>query len=157
VARGRAGGYTLKLPSEDRHLYTKSHFLDELAVSVGGYVAERVVFNELTTGAGDDLKKATALARSLVTRFGMSDKIGPVVFADREEMIFLGREIATERTHSEETARTIDSEVKHFIEGAVEKAEEIIKRRRAKLDEIANILIERETIEREEFDRVVKE
>jgi len=157
VSRGRAGGYTLKLPSEDRHLHTRSHFLDEIAVSLGGYVAEKLIFNELTTGASDDLKKATALARSLVTRFGMSEKFGPVVFGDREEMVFLGREISSEKNYSEETARTIDEEIKKLLETAEKRAAEVLTRRKEKLEEIASILIERETIEREEFDRIVKE
>ena len=155
VSRGRAGGYTLKLPSEDRHLFSRSHFLDELAVSLGGYVAEKVVFSELTTGAGDDLKKATALARSLVTRFGMSEKIGPVALGDRDEMVFLGRELTTERNYSEETARVIDAEVKKLLDDAYSRAEEVIVLKRPKLEEIAKILIEKETIEREEFDKVM--
>lgn len=156
VSRGRAGGYTLKLPSEDRHLYSRSHFLAELAVALGGYVAEKLVFNELTTGASDDLKKAAALARNLVTRFGMSEKIGPLVFGDKEEMIFLGREIATERNYSEETARTIDQEVKLLIDEAYKTARDILERRRDILDKIAAVLIDKETIEREEFAMLVK-
>jgi len=155
VSRGRAGGYTLKLPLEDRHLHSRTHFLGEIAVALGGYAAEKVVFNEITTGASDDLKKATALARSLVTRFGMSEKIGPIAFGEKEEMVFLGREIASERSYSEETARAIDSEVKKLIDDGYEHAKEILTHRRDKLDEIANILIERETIERDEFDTVV--
>ena len=157
VARGRAAGYTLKLPSEDRHLYSRSHFLDELAVSLGGYAAEKLVFNELTTGAGDDLRKATDIARSLVTRFGMSEKIGPVAWGEKEELVFLGREITSDRHYSEETARTIDEEVKHLLDAAYKRAHEILTKRRVKLDEIAHTLIEKETIEREEFDRIVKE
>ncbi len=156
VPRGRAGGYTLKIPSEDRHFFSRSHFLDDLAVSLGGYAAEDIVFNELTTGASDDLRKATALARNLVTRFGMSEKIGPMVLAEKEEMIFLGREIATQHNYSEETARTIDQEVKRIIDQAFVKAKEILTKSRAKLEEIAKILIEKETIEREEFDKIMK-
>jgi len=156
VSRGRAGGYTLKLPSEDRHLFSRTHFLGELAVAVGGYVAEKVVFNEITTGASDDLKKATDLARNLVTRFGMSEKIGPVALVDREEMIFLGREFGTERNYSEETARTIDAEVKRFMDDAYRTAEKILTSRRDKLDAIAAVLIEKEVIEREEFAQLVK-
>ncbi len=157
VSRGRAGGYTLKLPSEDRHLFSRTHFLGELAVSLGGYAAEKVVFDEITTGASDDLKKATDLARNLVTRFGMSEKVGPVSLGEREEMIFLGRELGTERNYSEETARLIDSEGKRLMDDARGHAEEILTRRRAKLDEIASVLIEKETIEREEFAELVKE
>ena len=155
VSRGRAAGYTLKLPIEDRHLFSRSHFLDEIASALGGYVAEHLVFNEITTGASDDLKKATALARSLVTRFGMSDKIGPLALGDREEMIFLGREIASERNYSEETAQLIDKEVKRIIDAAHKRAKEVLTRRRGKLDEIARVLIEKETIEREEFDNLI--
>lgn len=157
VSRGRAAGYTLKLPTEDRHLYSRSHFLDELAVSLGGYVAEKLVFNELTTGASDDLRKASDLAHNLVTRFGMSEKVGPVVWSEKEELVFLGREIGQERNFSEETARVIDAEVTALIKQAQMRAEEVLSRRREKLDEIANILIEKETIEREEFNRLVVE
>ncbi|MBI3274253.1 MAG: ATP-dependent zinc metalloprotease FtsH [Candidatus Colwellbacteria bacterium] len=155
VSRGRAAGYTLKLPTEDRHLYSRSHFLDELASAVGGYAAEKLVFDEITTGASDDLRKATDIARSLVTRFGMSEKFGPMVLGEREEMIFLGREIATERNYSEETARLIDSEVKGLIDEAYGRAQNVLKERREKLDEIANILIEKETIEKDEFEKLV--
>ena len=156
VARGRAAGYTLKLPAEDRHLFSRSHFLDELAVFLGGYSAEQLVFKELTTGASDDLRKATDLAHSLVTRFGMSEKIGPMALGEREELIFLGRELTTKQNYSEETARLIDREIKHLMDSAHKRAKEILTKRRAKLDEIAKILIEKETIEREEFDKLVK-
>lgn len=155
VARGRAGGYTLKLPTEERHLYTRSHFLDDLAVSLGGYTAEKLVFDELTTGASDDLKKATTIARNLVTRFGMSEKVGPISLDDREEMVFLGREMGTERHYSEDTAKIIDAEVKRLMDAAFKTAKDILTKRRAKLDEIAEILIERETIEKEEFEALM--
>ena len=156
VPRGRTGGFTMKLPSEDRHYYSRSQFLDEIVVSLGGYVAEKIVFAELTTGASDDLKKATDIARNIVTRYGMSDKIGPIVLGDQEELIFLGREISTEKNYSEETARVVDQEVKRILDEAQKKANAIITKKRAKLDEIAQILIERETIEREEFERIIK-
>jgi cell division protease FtsH len=157
ISRGRAAGYTLKLPSEDRHLYSRSHFLDEIASALGGYAAEKLVFNELTTGPHDDLKKATNFARNLVTRFGMSEKIGPMAIGEREELIFLGRELATEHNYSEQTARTIDEEVKRIIDEGYTRAADILQRRRAKLDEIAGVLIKRETIEKEEFSELVKE
>ncbi len=156
VSRGRAAGYTLKLPTHDRHLYSRSHFFDELAVSLGGYAAEKEVFGEITTGASDDLQKATNLARNLVTRFGMSEKFGPIALGEREEMIFLGREIATERNYSEQTAELIDREIKHLLDTAYSRAEKIVKDRRDKLDEIARILIEKESIEREEFEALMK-
>src|SRR3989338_1696813 len=157
IARGRAAGYTMKLPSEDRHLYTRSYFLDELASALGGYAAEKLVFNELTTGPHDDLKKATDLARSLVTRFGMSDKVGPMTFGEQEEMIFLGRELGTSRNYSEETARMIDGEIKRLMDEAFERAKKVLTRRRETLDAIAAVLIEKETIEREAFNTIVKE
>ncbi|MDP3778840.1 MAG: ATP-dependent zinc metalloprotease FtsH [bacterium] len=157
VSRGRAGGYTLKLPSEDRHLYSRKHFLDEMAVSLGGYIAEEIVFGDLTTGASDDLRKATDLARSLVTRFGMSEKVGPMVLGEKEEMIFLGKEIGTERNYSEDTARLIDQEIKHLITEAYTRGKDVVNTRRDKLNEIAKVLIEKETIEREEFDALMKE
>jgi len=156
VPRGRAGGFTMKMPSEDRHYYSRSQFLDEIAVSLGGYVAEKIVFAELTTGASDDLKKATDIARNIVTRYGMSDKIGPIVLGDQEELIFLGREISTEKNYSEETARIVDREVKRILGEAQKKANAIITKKRAKLDEIARILVERETIEKEEFEKIIK-
>ncbi|QQG45752.1 MAG: ATP-dependent zinc metalloprotease FtsH [Candidatus Sungiibacteriota bacterium] len=156
VARGRAAGYTLKLPIEDRHIFSRSHFLDELAVSLGGYASEKVVFNEITTGAADDLKKATALARNLVTRFGMSEKIGPIALGEREELVFLGRELTTEKNYSEETAQLIDREVKKLMDGAFDSAGKILTSRRDKLDEIAKVLMEKETIEREEFEQLIK-
>ena len=155
VSRGRAAGYTLKIPAEDRKMYTRGHFLDELSVALGGYTAEKVVFGELTTGAGDDLRKVADLARSLVMRFGMSEKIGPIVFGEQEEMVFLGKEITTQRNYSEETAKTIDEEVKKIIDGAFKKAKEVIMNRRKILDKIAKVLIDKETIEKEEFDALV--
>ncbi len=154
ISRGRALGYTLKLPTYDRHLYSRSHFLDELAVSLGGYAAEEVVFGELTTGAADDLRKATALARDLVQRYGMSKKLGPMTFGDQSELVFLGKEIGVERNYSEETAATIDKEVSSFMKKAFERAKSILKTRREKLDEIAALLIQKETIERDEFARI---
>lgn len=157
VSRGRAAGYTLKLPLEDRHLYSRAHFIDELASALGGYAAEKTVFGDITTGPHDDLKKATDVARSLVTRFGMSDAVGPIALGDREEMVFLGRELATERNYSEQTAELIDKEIKLLMDNARRTAEEIIQRRRDKLDAIAAVLMEKETIEHEEFDSLVKE
>ncbi len=156
VARGRAAGYTLKLPLEDRHLYSRSHFLADLAMSLGGYASEKLVFKEITTGASDDLRRATDLARSLVTRFGMSDKIGPIALSEKEELVFLGRDFSNERSYSEETAKTVDQEVKKFLDDAYEQAKSILTERREKLDEIAKILIDKETIEKEEFEKLVK-
>ena len=100
VSRGRAGGYTLKLPSEDKHLRSKSEFESELAVLLGGYTAEKLTFNELTTGASNDLKVASELARKMVAQYGMSDKLGPITFGEKEELVFLGKELGTEKNYS---------------------------------------------------------
>ncbi len=150
VSRGRAAGYTLKMPEEDKRLHTKSEFLSELAVLLGGYVAEKKVFNELTTGASSDLKQATHLARKLVTEFGMSD-LGPVTFGEKEELIFLGKELHETRNYSEEIAAKIDKEITKIIKKAQKQAEEVISKNFSKLEKVTKKLLEQETIEREEF------
>lgn len=155
VARGRAAGYTLKLPVEDRRLYSRSKFLADMAVALGGYVSEKIVFNELTTGAADDLQRGSDLARRLVTQYGMSEKLGPITFGDRQELVFLGREITQEKNYSEEVAAQIDKEVTRFISNAFKTAEKIITEKREKLDLIARTLIEKETIERDEFEQMM--
>lgn len=156
VARGSAVGYTLKLPTEDRHLHSRSEFIDELATLLGGYAAEKTVFNELTTGASDDLRKATELAKKLVTKYGMSEKLGPRTFGSREEMVFLGREIATEKGYSEETAAQIDKEISKLIDEAFHTAKKILTEKRKKLDQITKTLIKKESIERKEFEKLLK-
>ena len=155
VSRGRAAGYTLKLPSKERHLYSKSHFLDELAVSLGGYAAEKIVFGDLTTGASEDLSGASDVARALVTKYGMSEKIGPVSFGPKRGMGFLGREFGSEKNYSEEMAKQIDIEVKRFMTEASERAKSILLKNREALDAISGRLIEKETIERKEFDELI--
>jgi len=155
IARGRAAGYTLKQPTEDKHLRTKTEFLEELAVLMGGYAAEKLVFGEMTTGSSNDLEQATDLARKLVTRFGMSDKLGPRTFGEQEELIFLGKEIVTEKDYSDKTAAQIDDEVTKFISDAQKVAQNIVIQKRTLLDKIANELIEKETIEKEEFERIM--
>jgi len=156
VSRGKAAGYTLKLPLEERHLYTKSHFIDELAVSLGGYAAEKLVFGDLTTGAADDLYRATDVARALITKYGMSEKIGPVAFEGREGNIFIGRDFYTEKNYSEDVAKEIDKEVKNFMENAFKDATKVLQKNREVLNAIAEKLIEKETIERDEFDEILK-
>ena len=155
VSRGRAAGYTLKLPFEERHLYSRSHFLDEIAVALGGYVAEKLIFNEITTGASDDLRHATDIARSLVVSYGMSEKLGPVYWGEKNDWVFLGRELGVERNYSEEVAKKIDNEVSKIMKNAEKKAKEILVKYRKALDKIANLLIEKETIEQEEFNKII--
>ncbi|MCL5004789.1 MAG: ATP-dependent zinc metalloprotease FtsH [Patescibacteria group bacterium] len=156
VARGRAGGYTLKLPTEETYLRTKSQFMTDLAMMLGGYIAEKFVFGDVSTGASSDLQSASSLTRKLITKYGMSEKLGPITFGKTEEMVFLGREITTEKNYSEEVAKQIDEEVKNFINRAYVAAEKIIASRKKVLDAIAQKLIEKETIEREEFDNLIK-
>jgi cell division protease FtsH len=155
VSRGRAAGYTMKLPSEDKNLHSKSEFLADLAVSLGGYATEKLIFNELTTGASNDLKVATNLSRKLVTTYGMSETLGPMTFGDHSEMIFLGREISEQKNYSEKIAARIDEEIAGFIERAYRNASEILKKYRKHLTLIAEKLIEVETLEREEYEDLV--
>ena len=156
VSRGRAGGYTLKLPIEEIYLRTKSQFLIDLAMMLGGYASEEIIFNDLSTGASNDLQNASSLARKLVTKYGMSKKLGPMTFGKAEELVFLGREISAEKTYSEEAAKEIDKEIRSFIKQAYETAKKIIFSRRSALEKIAKTLMEKETLEREEFDKLIK-
>lgn len=155
ISRGGAAGYTLKLPEEEKHFHSKAEFLDDLAVLLAGFVAEKKVFGDVTTGATSDLKEATKLARKLVTQFGMSEVLGPMTFGQKEELIFLGREITEQRDYSEEVAAKIDHEVKNFIDQAYKKAEKIISENKNKLEKIYAKLIEDETIEKEEFEKLL--
>ena len=155
VSRGRTGGYTLKLPSEDVRLKTKSQFLGDLAIMLGGYSAEQSVFGDISTGASNDLKEASELSRNLVTKFGMS-QLGPITFGSGEEAIFLGREIAAPRNYSEKVAAQIDHEVQRFIAIAHSTAKKIIESRRKVLEAIAETLMQKETLEQEEFYAILK-
>jgi len=156
IARGRTGGYTLKLPIEETYLRTKSQFMADLAVLLGGYISERIIFGDISTGGSNDLQIASDLARKLVTKFGMSEKIGPITYGKTEELVFLGREIATEKNYSEKVAGEIDKEVRAIIEKARDLAKKIITSRNRVLKAIAQKLIEKETLEREEFDTLIK-
>ena len=155
ISRGRAAGYTLKLPSEDKHLRSKSEFVDELAVLLGGYCAEKLIFNELTTGASSDLEQASELAHRLVTQYGMSEKLGPVTYKDKGELIFLGRELAEGRNYSEKVAAEIDKEIEKLIRDAEKTTDKILKQRKSKLIQIAKVLTAKETIERKEFEELI--
>jgi len=156
VARGRAGGYTLNLPLEDRRLKTKSQFLADLAVMLGGFASEEIIFKDVSTGAANDLREASSLARQLVTRYGMSEKLGPLTFGKTEELIFLGREITTEKNYSEQVAAKIDEEVQAFINRAHQKAKQIITKHKNALRAIAQALMEKEVLEQEEFYNLIK-
>ena len=155
VSRGQAAGYTLNLPEKDRHFRSKSEFLDNLIMLLGGYTAEQLVFNDLTTGASNDLSKASKIARELVTKYGMSEKIGPIVFGQHNETVFLGKEIHEQRNYSEKVAADIDDEVDRIIKEALKRSVDLIKENRGKLDKIAKELIKKETIEKEEFAKLM--
>jgi len=157
VSRGKAAGYTLKLPSEDKYFKTRSEFLDELAVFLGGYCAEKLIFNEITTGATSDLQQASELARAIVTRYGMSEKLGPVTFGKPEELVFLGKEIVETRNYSEEMAAEIDKEIEKLIRRAQKTAENIIRKKIKTLKKIAKTLIKKEVLEKEDFEKLIKE
>jgi len=156
VARSLAGGYTLKLPFEERRLKTKSQFIAELAVAFGGYAAELEVFKDVTTGAANDLKQATELAKKIVTQYGMSEILGPRTFGKTQELIFLGREITTEKDYSEKIGDLIDEEINKIINKTFEAARKIIKKHRPILDAIAQALLEKETLEHEDFYNIIK-
>jgi len=157
IPRGRAGGYTLMLPKEDRYYATRSELLDQLKTLLGGRVAEELVLNEISTGAQNDLERATELVRKMITEYGMSEILGPITFGRRQDQqVFLGRDIARDRNYSEEVAYAIDKEVRRLIEDAYAKTEEMLKNNMNKLHLIAEALIERETLEGEELEQLLK-
>lgn len=156
ISRGRAAGYTLNMPQEDKTFHTRSEFLDELAMLLGGYAAENLIFHDLTTGASNDLKRASELARKLITKFGMSEKMGPVVFGEHSETVFLGKEIHEQRNYSERVAAEIDAEVADFINKAYKTATEILEKNMDKLEKITKRLMEVEVIEQEEFEALMQ-
>jgi len=155
ISRGHAGGYTLKLPLEENRLRTKKQFLTDLATLMGGYVAEELTFKDVTTGASNDLEKATELSRQLVTRYGMSEKFGPVSWGHTDTSIFLGRDMMGEKHYSDETAATIDREVVNFMDMAYKTAKKILGTRKKALEKIAKELLEKETLEQEEFNALL--
>ncbi|MEK7180517.1 MAG: ATP-dependent zinc metalloprotease FtsH [Patescibacteria group bacterium] len=154
ISRGRAAGYTLKLPFEDRRFQSRKEFLDDIAVSLGGYVVERMVFGDLTTGSSNDLQVATAIARDMVTKYGMSEAIGPIAFENQGGKLIPGRGFE-EREYSEEVFARIDKEVERIMNEALKKAQDIVTAHRPLLETIAKRLIEVETIEREEFENIL--
>ncbi len=155
VSRGSALGYTWSLPEEDRRLVTKSKFEDEIAQLLGGREAEKLIFNETTTGAENDLKKATRIAHDMVKVYGMSEKLGPIQFGQRDDMIFLGRDIREERNYSETVAAQLDEEVKRIVLHAEDVARTLLRKHRQLLKSIAERLMKQETIERDEFEQLV--
>ena len=156
ISRGNAGGYTLKLPLEESHLKTKKQFMADLAMMLGGQVAEKLIFGDITTGASNDLKEASELARRFVTRYGMSEKLGPITFGKSTDLIFLGKEISHERNYSDKVAADIDEEVSGFISKAHDLAKKILSSRKKVLDAIAKALVEKEMLEQDDFYALLK-
>ena len=156
IPRGRAGGYTLSLPKEDKYYATRSEMLDELKVLLGGRVAEALVLKEISSGASNDLQRATQLARQMICEYGMSENIGPVTFGHRQDQVFLGRDIARNKDYSEEVAAEIDKEVRSFMEDAYAATEKLLSDNIDKLHVIAKALMEKETLEEEEINQLVK-
>jgi cell division protease FtsH len=154
ISHGMMGGYTRFLPTEDRHMWTRSQFEDRLAASLGGHVAEKLVYGEMSTGAQNDLEVATNLARKMVCEYGMSDVLGPRTFGKKEEMIFLGREISEQKNYSEKVAEAIDEEIRRLIEHAHNQAMQLLTDNRHILDLLSAELMKRETLEGEALERV---
>jgi cell division protease FtsH len=152
IARGRAGGYTLKLPLEDRRLQSKKEFIDDIAMALGGYVAEEMIFGDITTGPSSDLETATKLARAMVTRWGMSDVIGPIALGDGGKTIY-GE--STGREYSESISTKVDAEVSRIINDGLESARKVLKDNKKAFDAIAHKLIEVETLEQEEYEKIL--
>jgi cell division protease FtsH len=153
IPRGAALGVTMFLPTEDRHLMTRQQTLARIAMALGGRVAEETVFGEITTGAQDDIKRATRVARAMVCELGMTTKLGPVAYGENEESVFLGREMTSRREdYSEATAREIDEEVRSIVEGQYKVAQRVLVENRDKLDRLATALLERETLDSAEIE-----
>lgn len=157
IARGRAGGYTLKTPLEERTFYFKKEFLDELASMLGGYAAEKLIFGDVSTGASSDLVIATNLAKELVVTYGMSEKFGPISLSRKQELIYGVKEFVVEKDYSEKTAQEIDEEVKNILNNALERATKVLEIKKDKLDLISKTLIKKETIEKKQFERLIGE
>ena len=154
VGRGQAGGVTWFRPDEDRVLYSRKKMLANLAYALGGRVAEEIVFDDITSGASNDIEQVTRMARTMVTRLGMSDELGPLQYGQKEELIFLGREISEQRDYSEAIAEKIDQEVRRIVEESYDLAKSLLTKYRRQLDAVAQKLLEAETMTREEFEAI---
>ena len=155
ISRGRAAGYTMSIPDEDKKMHSRQEFLEDIAMTLGGYVTEKEIFGDLTTGASNDLQKATRIARELITQYGMSDLLGPRTYGERDEMVFLGKQLHESRDYSEKVAETIDGEITRLLAEALATATRIVQEQRKAMDSIVNVLLEKETIEKEEFETLI--
>ena len=156
IPRGRALGLTQQLPIDEKHTYPKDYLLNNITIMMGGRAAEELVLNHQTTGAGNDIERATEIARKMVCEWGMSEKLGPLAFGKKEEQIFLGREFAQHRDYSEETARLIDNEIRTIVTHSYEKAKDILQRNMAALHQLANSLLEKEVLDGRQIDSIIK-
>jgi cell division protease FtsH len=156
ISRGQALGYTISLPTEDKFLTTRAELTDTMAMTLGGRAAEEIIFGEVTTGASNDLEKVTATAKQMVMRFGMSDKLGPRVFGHDHGQPFLGREFSAEPDYSDEIAREIDDEIRRIVESAHVQAKDILTQYRLSLEKCSEILVKRETNEKEQFEALLE-
>jgi cell division protease FtsH len=151
ISRGQALGYTISLPTEDKFLTTRAELSDTMAMTLGGRAAEEIIFDEITTGASNDLEKVTTTAKQMVMRYGMSERLGPRVFGHDRSQPFLGRDMSSEPDYSEEIAREIDAEIRRVVEEAHQTAKDILSERSSQLEEVSKILLERETIDAKQF------
>jgi len=156
VPRGQAGGYVLSMPEEDLSLRSKEYFEDTITMALGGRAAEEIIFSQFTTGASNDLEKVTYFARSMVTRFGMSETLGPRTFGSNNGAVFLGREIGETRDYSEQSAEEIDNEVRRILQTAYSRAKNLLIENREKLDRLIKVLLEQETLDRAAFEEVMR-
>jgi cell division protease FtsH len=156
IPRGRALGLTMQLPMDDKYNYSREYLINRITILLGGRTAEEIVLQQQTTGAGDDLEKATEMARKMVCEWGMSDKLGPLTFGKNEEHIFLGREVARQKDYSEDTALAIDSEIKRIIVDCATRARQILEENIEKLHALARALLERESLDSEEIARILR-
>jgi cell division protease FtsH len=157
IPRGPSLGYTLQLPLEDKYLISRNEILNRVTVLLGGRAAEEVIFNDMTSGAQNDLLKATEIVQKMICEYGMSERLGPITYRKKEGEVFLGRDIVQQREYSEETARIIDEEVKKVISNCLEDAKRMLSENRNKLEKLAEMLIEREILEGSEIDEILKD
>jgi cell division protease FtsH len=156
ISRGRAAGYTLNLPDNDTYLSGKAKFIDNIAMILGGYIVEKEVFGNLTTGPSNDLQKVTAIAKGMVTRYAMSDALPPRTYGEHDEMVFLGKDVHKEKDYSEKISQIIDKEIEKIINEGLNKGKALIQEKRKALDALAQELLEKETIEKEEFEKMME-
>ena len=152
IPRGQAAGYAWQVPEEERTLHSKEDFMARISVALGGRIAEEIVFDDISSGASSDLEQVTRIARAMVTRLGMSEKLGPMVFGKKDEMVFLGREISEQRDYSEEVAEEIDREVRRIVDEGYQRSRQTLETHRDMLELVARSLLERETLTRKDFE-----